>query len=204
MTSSLRLSRATSAMALALVVAVAAAGCASEAHRSATAGASIAALTPATTVVHVFKSAAASGAPSAAGACWTTSIAVPKPGAYRCLAGNTILDPCFALHRTATLATCYADPWSKPVVLKLEQRLPELSGALPDEHPWALLLSNGHRCVAVTGTVQIVGNVALTYSCGKQSAAGLAGGDTPLRQAFYRAGPEADLDQVDVTDVWQG
>jgi hypothetical protein len=188
-------------MALALVVAVAAAGCASRAHRSATAGASIAApATPTATRTHVFHPAAAAGAAAATGTCWTTSVAMPKPGAYRCLVRNAILDPCFAARLADRLVACYADPWSKPTTVRLTQPLPTVR-PLSTARPWALLLADGRRCVAVTGTVQIVGNVALTYSCGT-GAAGLTGTSGGLRLAFYRSAPQADLDQVAVTDVW--
>jgi hypothetical protein len=191
-------------MALVLVVAVAAAGCASRAHRSATTGASIGALaSPASTRVHHFVPVLV-GRPTAAGNCWTTSIAVPRSGAYRCLATNKILDPCFAASPTARTVSCYDDPWTAPMVIRLTDRLPGRDGALPPSHPWAVKLGNGTRCVAVTGTVQVVGNVALTYSCGTGAAAGLSGDTAALRLAFFRAGPTAALQQVPVTDVWVG
>ena len=204
MSTCLRLSRVATTVTLAFAVAVAAAGCASRAHRSAAAGASIAApTTPVSTRSHAFRPAAATGMAKTTGTCWTTSIAVPKAGAYRCLAHNAILDPCFATRPSDRTVSCYADPWSKPTVVRLTAGLPA-GRPLHDIHPWAVQLANGRRCVAVTGTVQIVGNIALTYSCGTGGAAGLADTITPLRLAFFRASPQADLEQVAVTDVWMG
>jgi hypothetical protein len=204
MTSCLRLSRVAT-VALVLVVAVAAAGCASGEHRSATTGASIAPLaTPSATRVHTFVPAFPTSGRSATGSCWTTSIAVPRSGAYRCLAANKILDPCFAASRAARVVTCYSDPWSPPSLVLLKEPLPAVDGVLPPKHPWALRLGNGLRCVAVTGTVQVAGNVALTYSCGTGAAAGLSGEAAALRLAFFRSGPTAALQQLPVTDMWVG
>jgi hypothetical protein len=191
---------------LALVAVLAAAGCASAAHQAATSGTSIAAQAPAKTLVHTFRPGATPAAKTLTGTCWTTSIAVSSSSAYRCLATNSILDPCFATSRRARVVDCYADPWSAPTRLKLAARLPSTTGQVGTTHLWALRLAGGIRCVAVTGTVQIVGNVALTYSCGAGSgaAAGLTPSDGPQRTAFYRSGPRAALTQVDVTDVWYG
>jgi len=68
----------------------------------------------------------------------------------------------------------------------------------------AIQLSNGQRCVAITGTVQVVGNIALTYACASGAAAGLVSSPDKLRSAFYRADATAPLEQVVVTDTWIG
>jgi hypothetical protein len=203
--SCVRRSRAAT-LALALVVAVAAAGCASRAHRSATAGASLGAAGQPTTLVHTFRPGTAAPVRTLTGTCWTGSITVARSTAYRCLAHNSILDPCFATSRRARVVDCYADPWSAPTRLRLSQRLPSVGASSSGIHLWALRLADGSRCVAVTGTVQVVGNVALTYSCssGTGAAAGLTPSTGPQRTAFYRSGPRSALRQVDVTDVWYG
>lgn len=188
---------------LALVVAVAAAGCASRAHRPATTRASVGSPKQASTLVHTFRPGVARPTSTITGTCWTASIAVARSNAYRCLARNTILDPCFAASRKARVVDCYADPWTAPTRLRLTERLPSIDTPTVN-HLWALRLADGTRCVAVTGTVRIVGNVALTYSCGGGAAAGLTPSTGPQRTAFFRAGPRADLRQVDVTDVWYG
>lgn len=210
MTSCAQLLRAATPMTLVLAVAVAAAGCASGTHRSAAAGTGIGAPAVATvTQQHTFKpvTAVPATAKGTRGTCWTTSIAVPRAGAYRCLAGNTILDPCFvpkAASARSRIVACYADPWSAPMYMTLTAALPKVDGALPPNHPWGLRLASGARCVAVTGTVQVVGNVALTYACGGQAAAGLVNSTSGLRTAFFRQDGGAPLEQVAVTDIWTG
>jgi hypothetical protein len=210
MRSTRQLARTAAALTLALAVAVAAAGCASSAQRSAAAGASThSTIVPRPTARHDFAPASAAALKSAAikhakGSCWTTSIAVPKAGAYRCLASNKILDPCYAKTAAAKTVVCYDAPWSEPEKLTLTAALPPLDGALPTSHPWALRLSNGLRCVTVTGTVQVAGNIALTYSCGGDQAAGLSQSSGALLAAYYRASAAAPLQNLAVTDTWYG
>ena len=157
------------------------------------------------TLQHTFVPASStqSGATPVPGTCWTTSIAVPRKDVYRCLASNKILDPCFTTSTAGTLA-CYLDPWTAPTFLTLKAALPPTGITLSDSRPWAIRLSDGQRCVAVTGTVQIVGNIALTYACSSGGAAGLVNSSDKLRTAFYRADAAAPLEQVAVTDIWIG
>jgi hypothetical protein len=192
-------------MALALVVAVAAAGCASRADRSAAAGASVAAPAKLTrTSVHDFRPGQATPAKTVSGSCWTSSIAVSARLAYRCLAANQILDPCFVTSRKARAADCYASPWARPVRLRLTSKVPAPAPPLPGRHPWAIRLADGTRCVAIGGTVQIVGNVALTFSCGRTAAASLTSSSGTLRSAYFRARPGTALQRVLVSDIWYG
>ena len=206
MTSCTQLLRAAIPLSLVLAAALSVASCASRTHRPAAAGASLGAPSDATvTQQHSF--VAATSVPASAsvrgGTCWTTSIAVPHKGVYRCLADNKILDPCFPTHSANALA-CYADPWSAPIYLRLSAALPKAGVTLADNRPWAIQLSGGQRCVAVTGTVQTVGNIALTYACSSGGAAGLVNSADTLRTAFYRADAAAPLEQVAVTGTWLG
>jgi hypothetical protein len=140
------------------------------------------------------------GTGSRPGSCWTGSIAAPVRGAYRCLAGNDILDPCFAA--STPDVRCYASPWAKALVLRLTKPLPRRPIA---GHPryWALALANGAHCVALTGTVAVVDGHPLAYSCSGGRFAGLTAGSGPaLRVRYGRAsGP---LRTLAVTVAWRG
>lgn len=139
------------------------------------------------------------------GTCWTTSIAVPVVGVYRCLAGNEILDPCFApaVDTAPPTLACFSDPWSPGTLLRLTGRLPADHPALTDGHPWALRLANDARCVTVTGTVPTLHGLALQYLCGADAVAGLT--DGPGAQLHVRYGPSGGpLRDVAVTADWRG
>ena len=140
------------------------------------------------------------------GSCWTGSIAVATPGAYRCLADNQIRDPCFAdtTRGTITTVACVADPWSSAHVITLTAALPSNETASPSRTPWALVLANGAHCVAVTGTVPQEGNVALNYSCSSGMAAGVVRNDgSHIVVAYGRVGGRS-FAQVAVRTAWRG
>lgn len=162
---------------------------------------------PATTVSRTFVPFTRSGAPAAgvaarrSGSCFTASITVRSPLAYRCFAGNAILDPCFARTAAATTLDCYADPWSRAVELRVTAALPT-SAPLDITRPWALELADGRRCVVVTGTAPSVQGVVLGYRCG-DGAAGLAGTSGSVLTAVQRSATGA-VARVAVSTVWRG
>jgi hypothetical protein len=163
------------------------------------------------TVVIKFTPYSSSGALTAsvsargAGRCWTGSIVVPVTGAYRCLVGNDIGDPCFAPPHPTTPVTvaCMPDPWSGARVLTLTGALPVTSPIGNAARPWAVQLANGARCVASTGTVQAVHGVSLDLLCPDEMAAGGLDTTNPIWRVQYgpKSGP---LAPVNVTQAWRG
>jgi hypothetical protein len=141
----------------------------------------------------------------ARGSCWTNSGAAPAPDAFRCFAGNTILDPCFAGPRVTAPAevACLASPRSAATVLKLTAPLPK-----PDpqavERAWAFQLDNGARCVASTGTVPEVQGINLGYHCTDGSDAGLRDVSAPLVTADYGDPESQTVQSANVTKIWRG
>ncbi len=150
----------------------------------------------------------------ATGSCWTTSIAAPASGAYRCIAGNRILDPCFAAPTTATASkavrtevACVETPWSNAMVLHVTGPLPKADPAddgAGSARPWAFELDNGVRCVATTGTVPAVQGVSLGYHClDGRDAALLDPSATPMT-ADYGDPQAQSLQPVTVATIWRG
>jgi hypothetical protein len=140
-----------------------------------------------------------------AGSCFSTSIAVPVSGVFRCLSGNTILDPCFAPvdETSPATVTCFADPWSDGLTIHLEGNLPTYDPVLSAGDPWAIQLTNGVRCVSVTGALPALGSVNLNYRCDVSMAAGITTGDNGTIIAHY--GPvEGPLTDVAVATAWRG
>ncbi|MBE7187257.1 hypothetical protein [Jatrophihabitans endophyticus] len=192
------------------------AGCASSTpHPARTAGSGDhAALTsqqaPAT-ARHTFDPYTASGRLTVAvtrrtsGSCFSTSIADPTGSAYRCFAGNQILDPCFARPGTGKVAkggtvACVADPWSKATVLTLTKALP--GRTTPEHRVWAFLRSDGARCVAATGTVPAVAGRNLAYNCTDHTAAALNSTSAKhVRTVFAKVGATS-LRSGTVRELW--
>lgn len=142
------------------------------------------------------------------GTCWTTSISVPRPGVFRCLAANQIFDPCFAppgRHASRTVA-CFADPWSPATVIHLVRALPRAHSTLARSKPWALQLANGATCVSVTGTVRTFAGESLDYTCARGRAAALAAtgsGRHSVLHADYGVPAKGNtLSTVVVTVAW--
>jgi hypothetical protein len=132
-----------------------------------------------------------SGAPTAgvaahrSGSCFTTSITVMAADAYRCFAGNSLLDPCFASPDKRLVLECYLAPWSRPIELRV-RTLPSASSPLTITRPWAIQLAAGARCVATNGTPNLVRGVALSYAC-PDGFAGLRTTTGRTLTALYRA-----------------
>ena len=135
------------------------------------------------------------------GACWTGSIAVPKPGVYRCLVGNSIDDPCWSGQADATVVVCAADPWDTATLVHLTAPLPQPAAPRTASHPWALELANGAHCITATGMVGAVGSVQLTYLCGASASAGGVQ-TTGLLTTVQYGPPDGPLSTVDVTVAW--
>lgn len=106
--------------------------------------------------------------PARKGSCWTGSIAVTRPGAWRCMAGNVIHDPCFAVASRPGIVVCGAEPATgkKGFPMKLTKPLPKPdlpAGVKP--RPWIMQLANGTLCEAHTGTMAIIGGQPVPWGC---------------------------------------
>jgi len=102
------------------------------------------------------------------GSCWTRSIAADRPGAWRCMIGNQIHDPCFQVPPTPNEVICDANPalGKSGFVMKLTKPLPlvtETPAASPS--PWLLQLQDGSVCEPFTGTRPAVNHEPAVWSC---------------------------------------
>jgi hypothetical protein len=106
----------------------------------------------------------------ATGTCGSGSIAAERANAWRCIAGNALMDPCFVdPSGRFPLLLCLPAPWATSAVLfRLTAPLPRQDanqGAPGGPLPWSLLLSTGDRCTLITGATTILGNLRLSYGC---------------------------------------
>src|SRR5581483_3492685 len=101
---------------------------------------------PAPTAVRVFVPKIPSGTPIT-GNCWTNSIATNRKGAYRCMNGNAISDPCFATKK-ASIVVCDADPSTgKPgFAMRVSGPFPPALPVNGPVTPWLLKLADGTSC----------------------------------------------------------
>ncbi|HEY1428334.1 MAG TPA: hypothetical protein VGF18_02095 [Candidatus Tumulicola sp.] len=107
------------------------------------------------------------------GNCWTESLATSRGDAYRCMAGNSIYDPCFAQGAHPKTVACANDPFSNKIALfKLLKPLPfaptPMTQSLqPHNQPFGIILADGDKCVFVTGATDAVNGDRLNYACGR-------------------------------------
>lgn len=145
------------------------------------------------------------------GNCFAGSVASPeRPDAWRCSAGNAILDPCFqdVTGGSGTLA-CAEEPFSADVVvLTLTEELPQPTATGEPDFaaalPWAVELENGRRCVVLTGATAPLAGMRINYGCDDGSrVAGPVDRTAPLWRVFFQAEDGGlSLDQVGVTTAW--
>ncbi|HEV7203997.1 MAG TPA: hypothetical protein VGN18_05265 [Jatrophihabitans sp.] len=142
----------------------------------------------------------------ARGSCFTASAADPVAHAYRCLAGNDLLDPCFADPSTQAPATvaCVTDPWSPAVVVTLTAKLPTAPPLGDRTRPWALQLADGRRCTASTGTVPFVDDVALSFRCTGGVYAAVVDARAATVVVQYGTPSATTLQRARVSAMWRG
>ena len=116
--------------------------------------------------------------PRKAGDCWTDSIAVLRPDAWRCMAGNEIYDPCFSRHDLKDAVVCGANPASGNAgfVLNLTKPLPKGSAKTSEQpRPWLVKLADGSTCEIQTGTIPFVASLTVPYGCSDSRECGEKG-----------------------------
>ncbi|MBV8137250.1 MAG: hypothetical protein JO121_16720 [Deltaproteobacteria bacterium] len=102
------------------------------------------------------------------GSCWTRSIAADRPGAWRCIVGNGIHDPCFQVAPIENEVICDANPvlGKSGFVMKLTTPLPLVTTPpTASASPWILELKDGSVCERFTGTRPAVNNQPAVWSC---------------------------------------
>jgi len=107
------------------------------------------------------------------GYCWTESIAVNRPGAWRCMEGNSIHDPCFEA-ATRKQVICGADPVKHDdgFLLALTRPLPSPQSRRLKPQPWLIETADGSVCQVLTGTMAIINGEAMRYPCSVSPASG--------------------------------
>lgn len=140
------------------------------------------------------------------GSCWTSSIAVPISGVFRCLVKNQILDPCFApaIETNPLSVSCFNDPWTPGTrVVLTTVTLPKDVLVLKGGSPWGLELANSAHCILATGAVPVLDNYVLQYRCDDDAVASLQTAADGSVSAMYgtSAGP---LSPVAVLAQWRG
>ena len=115
------------------------------------------------------------------GSCHSGSLAdAGRPDAWRCSAGNAILDPCFAspfaLPDDPGQLACAESPFTGDVVLLTPTEPLPVQDAnqpfadYPDQLPWALELANGEQCTLLTGATVGIATLRLNYGCAGQGS----------------------------------
>jgi hypothetical protein len=144
------------------------------------------------------------------GKCFADSGASPtRPDAWRCSAGNAILDPCYQdiLGAGKELACAVEGPWSQRVILlTLTEPLP--TGSRKEitrkaSLPWAIELANGKHCALFTGAMPPVAGMRINYGCpGGYQVVGDIDRSGPAWRVFFQGEQASALEQVEVTVAW--
>lgn len=165
---------------------------------------------PASTQVIVYQPTGFRSTQVVSGKCWEGSLAAPRQGAYRCMAGNIILDPCFPSNDSSV--ACPVDPQTNTgTIIDLTDSLPTdtANNAPPSvAMPWRALLQGGGTCGVVTGA----GIAGFPLACDVSSPAWPKGSIAACRGPHQEAANSAlyviecgvwHEDQQQVTDIQQ-
>jgi hypothetical protein len=151
------------------------------------------------------------------GTCWTESIAVNRSGAWRCMVGNGISDPCFTIPAHREQLVCNADPALKTegFLLKLTKPLPKSTSPNRKAEPWIFRLADNSICEAMTGTLSPVNGEPARWSCAihirdQVRPAGLVTKLTPGKVWLADKFPESAIgtqgatpDKIPVKTIWE-
>jgi uncharacterized protein len=99
------------------------------------------------------------------GNCWTSSLAVWREDAWRCMAGNAIYDPCFS---TDESVICGANPNAPTTSFLLLLTEPLPAPEVPQDttgHAWQVELADGTVCEYATGATGGVAGERINYFC---------------------------------------
>ena len=169
------------------------------------------------TSVSIYTPFTASGKPAGqvtktvSGSCFTGSISVDHQGAWRCMSGNLLYDPCFSSTKAKGIVLCPAPgPWTDSTVeIKLTKGLPTKSAnkgkPSTSGSPWAIVTTSGWKCEFITGATTIVNGKRLSYFC-KGTKNGLWGAPSRKSQPWtiFAALPQAKTltKKVAIRSAW--
>jgi hypothetical protein len=86
--------------------------------------------------------------------------------AYRCFAGNSILDPCWVQAGSShSHVLCLPAPWSHAAIRLHVSKYDNSTMVGPSRQPWGIRLANGTRCAFVQGASSVVHGRRLSYFC---------------------------------------
>ncbi|MFJ3170496.1 hypothetical protein ACIPJK_06890 [Streptomyces roseus] len=157
--------------------------------------------------------------------CFTGAAGSLDPNAWRCTAGDQILDPCWYKPYSApdnNVAACVSAPWDRNAVLL---QTPEWGGRSFDPRPtdkltqpWAIEIRNPFKhkqnlhCVWVQGTgVQEINGMRLDWAChtDDQSSArvtgyalGLLNRSHPVNTVPFAPAGSSEVRDAEVTAIW--
>jgi hypothetical protein len=148
------------------------------------------------------------------GRCFAPSLAVSRPGVFRCMTGNQIRDPCF--QAPGARLVCVADPLKPQDAITIQVGVASLQEitpfpAQPTPHVWAILTTDVVLCSFLQGATGAVNGQRLNYGCADKSS--LIG--DPKRGATWTAarvvlggslplpGTPVAVTEVGIAKVWQ-
>jgi hypothetical protein len=101
------------------------------------------------------------------GSCWSTSDVLNRVDAWRCMADNSIYDPCFSIPGNGQAVICAASPLgdSTGFKLNLTGALPASGTVSPVKSAWAFELADGTTCTFVGGATAAFEGKRVNYSC---------------------------------------
>ncbi len=155
--------------------------------------------------------------PAREGECFSGSLSIPRPEAWRCMAGNQILDPCFGGDNGESVV-CGAYPAldTPSFTLNLTSPLPTPNPpAAESAQAWVVELADGTICDFGTGATTGIGDKRLNYLCSSDNrdmAVGLLGDLQPgtvwtAEKATIEIGKDGpvlkDSEMVELRTVWQ-
>ena len=90
------------------------------------------------------------------GNCWTSSNASTRSDAFRCMVGNSIMDPCFKI--SAKAVACPQNTASNiGVIINLTKPLPKANPSSAAK-PWRFQVAGGSGILCNAGTGTVIGN----------------------------------------------
>jgi hypothetical protein len=140
------------------------------------------------------------------GKCWIHSYLSGRSDAYRCVAGNLVLDPCISNPyegRASRQVICPSPSTTSVALISLTESLPRSFKASDGPlTPWLLILADGEKCFEFAAAAPSTAGLVEDYSCGVDSLYGRVNRTDRLWTIFEQRPGASSMELVSITEAY--
>jgi hypothetical protein len=140
------------------------------------------------------------------GYCWERSVTTNRSDAYRCISGNSLLDPCISSPYEGVFSSLVVCPYpalQSVTLISLTKPLPKAS-VEPNgsPFPWLIVLTDGDRCTAFSGASILTAGMTEDYQCSNGDLYGNVDRSGQLWKIFKLQKGSSEVIQASIAEAY--